>query len=105
MADLTSPPAMAGDVPAATTQTDAAKMPQSSNSPHRVLTPPTSEDMDKHDGNSSELSELDDDDEDDDDIGEVVPDHYWDEENGGKIPVFKPVRRMPPPKNAPCGSV
>lgn len=53
---------------------------------HRILTPPTSED---HDGNSSELSEIED--EEEEDIGDITPDHYWDEENGGKIPVFKPV--------------
>ncbi|KAF2145981.1 uncharacterized protein K452DRAFT_294599 [Aplosporella prunicola CBS 121167] len=51
-----------------------------------ALTPPTSEDMNKREGSSSELSELELDD-DDEDIGEIEPDHYWD---GGKIPVFKP---------------
>jgi hypothetical protein len=52
-----------------------------------ALTPPTSEDMDKRDERmSSELSELDS----DDDGEEIEPDHYFD---GGKIPVFKPVRR------------
>jgi hypothetical protein len=50
-----------------------------------ALTPPTSEDLDKRDERmSSELSELDSDDGED-----IEPDHYWD---GGKIPVFKPVR-------------
>jgi hypothetical protein len=50
-----------------------------------ALTPPTSEDMDKRDERlSSELSDLDSDDGED-----IEPDHYWD---GGKIPVFKPVR-------------
>jgi hypothetical protein len=93
MADITSPPAMAGDVPAQTIEADPPKLQPASDSAPRVLTPPTSEDMDKHDGNSSELSELEDD-EDEDDIGEVEPDHYWDEENGGRIPVFKPVCRM-----------
>lgn len=68
---------------------DAKQLPGLPNASHRVLTPPTSEDNDKHDGNSSELSDPEDD---DDDIGDVTPDHYWDEENGGKIPVFKPVR-------------
>ena len=53
----------------------------------RVLTPPTSEDMDKHGDNSSDLSDLES--EDEDDIGEIEPDHYYGE---GKIPVFKPVR-------------
>ena len=59
----------------------------------RIPTPPTSEDMNKnehqHEGNSSDLSDL----EDDEEELEVKPDHYWDEENGGKIPVFKPVGR------------
>jgi hypothetical protein len=55
--------------------------------PKPALTPPTSEDMDKRDERlSSELSELDSDDDDE----EIEPDHYFD---GGKIPVFKPVRR------------
>ena len=50
-----------------------------------ALTPPTSEDLDKRDERlSSELSELESDDDE-----EIEPDHYWD---GGKIPVFKPVR-------------
>lgn len=54
-----------------------------------ALTPPTSEDLDKRDERmSSELSELDSDDDE-----EIEPDHYWD---GGKIPVFKPVRRTCP---------
>lgn len=53
-----------------------------------ALTPPTSEDMDKRDERlSSELSDIDSDDGED-----IEPDHYWD---GGKIPVFKPVRRIP----------
>lgn len=51
-----------------------------------ALTPPTSEDMDKREERmSSELSEL----ESDDDGEEIEPDHYFE---GGKIPVFKPVR-------------
>lgn len=51
-----------------------------------ALTPPTSEDMGKQDDPmSSELSELDSDDDDE----EIEPDHYFE---GGKIPVFKPVR-------------
>lgn len=50
-----------------------------------ALTPPTSEDNDKRDERmSSELSELDSDDGED-----IEPDHYFE---GGKIPVFKPVR-------------
>ncbi|KAF2180212.1 hypothetical protein K469DRAFT_693369 [Zopfia rhizophila CBS 207.26] len=48
-----------------------------------ALTPPTSEDMDKRERLSSELSEL----ESDDDGEEIEPDYYFD---GGKIPVFKP---------------
>jgi len=51
-----------------------------------ALTPPTSEDMDKRDRSSTELSDLELDD--GGDIGEVEPDHYYE---GGKIPVFKPV--------------
>lgn len=71
----------AQNAPAADT---ASKQPEQK----AALTPPTSEDMDrgKREGSSSELSELELDDE---DIGDVEPDHYWD---GGKIPVFKPVR-------------
>ena len=53
--------------------------------PKSTLTPPTSEEADKHDGSSSELSDLD---LDQDDIGEIEPDHYYE---GGRIPVFKPV--------------
>ena len=51
-----------------------------------TLTPPASEEADKHDDSGSELSDLEPDLEDN---LEVVPDHYYD---GGKIPVFKPVR-------------
>lgn len=54
----------------------------------RIPTPPTSEDMNKQDDQSSELSELEDN---DIELDDVKPDHYWDEENGGRIPVFKPV--------------
>lgn len=54
-----------------------------------VLTPPTSEDHERQqDGDESELSDLDLDDEVEED--EIEPDHYWDGENGGRIPVFKP---------------
>ncbi|KAI9870243.1 MAG: hypothetical protein M1830_004489, partial [Pleopsidium flavum] len=49
-----------------------------------TLTPPASGESDKHDGSSSELSDLE---LDDDDNGEIVPDHYYE---GGKVPVFKP---------------
>lgn len=90
MAAVASPPTTADEKPSHTRKDDATELPQLPDASHRVLTPPTSEDNDKHDGNSSELSDLEDDD--DDDIGDVTPDHYWDEENGGKIPVFKPVR-------------
>lgn len=63
--------------------------------PTDALTPPTSEEM-NHDEpkqelhDESDLSELDLDEDDDDDGEEIEPDHYWDAENGGKIPVFKP---------------
>ena len=53
-----------------------------------TLTPPASEEADKFGDSGSELSELDGDLE-LDDIGEIEPDHYYE---GGKIPVFKPVR-------------
>lgn len=57
-----------------------------------ALTPPTSEDLDKREDASSELSDLEPDDvkeeEAEDDIGDVEPDHYY---GDGKIPVFKPV--------------
>jgi hypothetical protein len=89
MAAVASPPTMADEKPPDTMKIDATELPRLPDASHRVLTPPTSEDNDKHDGNSSELSDLEDD---EDDIGEVTPDHYWDGENGGKIPVFKPVR-------------
>lgn len=64
-----------------------------------ALTPPTSEDLDKHNDASSELSELDlidekDEADDDDDIGPIEPDHYY---GDGKIPVFKPVRTFDVP--------
>lgn len=51
-----------------------------------ALTPPTSEENDKREEErlSSELSDLDSDDGED-----IEPDHYFE---GGKIPVFKPVR-------------
>jgi hypothetical protein len=53
-----------------------------------ALTPPTSEDNDKRNERmSSELSDIDSDDGED-----IEPDHYFE---GGKIPVFKPVRRNP----------
>ncbi|KAF2722036.1 hypothetical protein K431DRAFT_284243 [Polychaeton citri CBS 116435] len=59
--------------------------------PASALTPPTSEEMNhdepKQDDEESELSDLD---MDDDDEEEIEPDHYWDGDNGGRIPVFKP---------------
>ena len=73
-------------VPSVETPTHDDKHEDTTNKP--ALTPPTSEDMDKRDERlSSELSELDSDDGED-----IEPDHYWD---GGKIPVFKPVRCIP----------
>lgn len=51
-----------------------------------TLTPPASEEADKGDDSGSELSDLDLEPEEN---GEILPDHYYD---GGKIPVFKPVR-------------
>ena len=58
--------------------------------PATALTPPTSEEMNhevKQEQDESELSDLDLDDEEEE---EIYPDHYWDGEHGGKIPVFKP---------------
>ena len=54
-----------------------------------TLTPPTSEDADKHGNSDSELSDLE---LDKDDGGEIFPDHFYE---GGKIPVFKPVSPIP----------
>ena len=51
-----------------------------------TLTPPASDEADKHEDSGSELSDLDIESEDN---GEILPDHYYE---GGKIPVFKPVR-------------
>lgn len=70
-----------------------------------TLTPPASEGTDKHYDSGSELSDLeaetiektDDKIEGEDNDGEIEPDHYYD---GGKIPVFKPVR-APLPFNLP----
>lgn len=58
----------------------------------KPMTPPTSEEGDKHKAEStqSELSDLELDD--DDDEGDIEPDHYYED---GKIPVFKPVRSCP----------
>jgi hypothetical protein len=59
--------------------------------PKAALTPPTSEDNDKREERlSSELSDIDSDDGED-----IEPDHYFE---GGKIPVFKPVRCTAIPK-------
>lgn len=59
-----------------------------------TLTPPASEGTDKHYDSGSELSELEAEpiekvENTVDDDGEIEPDHYYE---GGKIPVFKPVR-------------
>lgn len=53
--------------------------------PKPTLTPPASEEADKHDDSGSELSELE---LEPDESAEIVPDHYYD---GGRVPVFKPV--------------
>ena len=58
---------------------------ESKDEPKSTLTPPASEEADKHDDSGSELSDLEFEPEDD---AEILPDHYFD---GGKIPVFKPV--------------
>lgn len=50
-----------------------------------TLTPPASDEADKHNDSGSDLSDLELESEEN---GEIVPDHYYD---GGKIPVFKPV--------------
>ncbi|PPJ49795.1 hypothetical protein CBER1_03323 [Cercospora berteroae] len=58
--------------------------------PPAALTPPTSDgemnENQQKEIEDSELSDLEFEDEDE----EIFPDHYWDEANGGKIPVFKP---------------
>lgn len=61
-------------------------IPSNTIEPRQALTPPTSEEWNKHDDNTSELSEPD---EDEDDIGEVEPAYYYE---GGRVPVFCPVR-------------
>lgn len=58
--------------------------------PAAALTPPTSEEMNEQQQGEHEDSELSELDLDDDEDEEIFPDHYWDEANGGKIPVFKP---------------
>jgi hypothetical protein len=76
----TAPPP---DIAVPSIETTADKTDDAATKP--ALTPPTSEDLDKRDEQmSSELSDLESDDDE-----EIEPDHYWD---GGKIPVFKPVR-------------
>lgn len=50
-----------------------------------TLTPPASDEADKHDDSGSDLSDLEVESE---DHGEIIPDHFY---GGGKIPVFKPV--------------
>ncbi|SMQ54670.1 unnamed protein product [Zymoseptoria tritici ST99CH_3D7] len=63
--------------------------------PTAALTPPTSEEMNEMKNESQEDSELSDLDlDEDDDMEEIKPDHYWDEENGGRIPVFKPTMQQ-----------
>jgi hypothetical protein len=66
-----------------TTETNDATMHDAD--ANSVLTPPTSEDMDKKDHAAPEMSDEEDDD------WEIEPDHYWD---GGRIPVFKPVSEI-----------
>lgn len=56
--------------------------------PRQALTPPTSEEWNKHDDNTSELSDIEGDDE-EDEIGDIEPAEYYE---GGRIPVFRPVR-------------
>ncbi|KAF2167999.1 hypothetical protein M409DRAFT_65563 [Zasmidium cellare ATCC 36951] len=58
--------------------------------PATALTPPTSEEMNNDTNKDNEESDLSDLDLDDEDEEEILPDHYWDGENGGRIPVFKP---------------
>lgn len=58
--------------------------------PATALTPPTSEEMNNDANKDNEESDLSDLDLDDEDEEEIFPDHYWDGENGGRIPVFKP---------------
>lgn len=78
-----SPPSLDGSVPI-TDSKDATAKPTA---PVSALTPPTSEDMNtKVDDSGSELSDVELDEE---DAEEITPDHYYE---GGKIPVFKPVR-------------
>lgn len=59
--------------------------------PASALTPPTSEDNDAklETQSSSDLSDVEESKKEEEQEEEIVPDHYYD---GGKIPVFKPVR-------------
>jgi hypothetical protein len=93
MATAVASPPDTGSVGSDTSPQMVAKEQDMSKTSDRIPTPPTSEDMNKHEDHSSDLSELEDDDDDDADgeLEDVKPDHYWDEENGGKVPVFKPV--------------
>lgn len=59
---------------------------QHDEAPKSALTPPTSEEWNQKREDSSDLSDAQ---EDIDDGVEIKPDHYWE---GGKVPVFKPVR-------------
>ena len=82
--------AMAAPAPVVPSAQDVQPSIESTNKPTAALTPPTSEEMNvelKQEPEESDLSELELDDDDDE---EILPDHYWDEEHGGKIPVFKP---------------
>jgi len=87
----THAPSPASDHVQQTTEHEHAQHKAPPAKPTNALTPPTSEEMNvdeqKPEHDDSELSDLDLDDDDEEDI---QPDHYWDEENGGKIPVFKP---------------
>ena len=82
-APATKPPSPEPDVK------DTIENPPAVVKPATALTPPTSEEMNhdaKKEQDESDLSDLDLDDEEE----EIKPDHYWDGENGGRIPVFKP---------------
>ncbi|KAI9657061.1 MAG: hypothetical protein M1821_003227 [Bathelium mastoideum] len=71
---------------------EGQQLPKEPSVPAENLTPPASEeDMDKAAAASSDLSDVEADDENDDDIGEVEPDHYWED---GKVPVFKPTMKQ-----------
>lgn len=80
-------------IPSVELETHPDELPEAPPQKQSALTPPTSEDMDKREDASSELSELDmdmgkDEDEADDDIGDIEPGYYYED---GRIPVFTPV--------------